>query len=48
MKPNPGRSGAITWYLEERRGMRLRNMWDDDGKPWSSRRTGAVGEPALR
>jgi hypothetical protein len=26
VKPNPGRSGAITWWVSERRGARLRNM----------------------
>ena len=48
MNPNPGRSGAMTRYRVARMGIRFRNMWDEEGKPWRSRITLADREPALR
>ena len=32
--------------MVERRGTRLRNWFEDEGKPWRRRRVGRVGEPA--
>ena len=29
--PKPGKSGATTWKVSASRGIRFRNMFDDDG-----------------
>lgn len=50
VKPKPGKSGAMMWWLPvvDREGIRLRYWWEEEGKPWRRRRTGAVGGPAER
>jgi hypothetical protein len=47
-KPKPGRSGATMWKRSASSGIRLRNMCDELGKPWSSSRLGSSGSPASR
>ena len=46
MRPKPGRSGAMMWYLCDKRGARLRYWFEDEGKPWRRSRVGSLGTPA--
>jgi hypothetical protein len=39
-----GKRDATTWKRSARSGMRLRNMCEDVGKPWSSRIVEAYGD----
>src|SRR5262245_52393249 len=47
-KPKPGRSGATMWKRSTSNGIRLRNMWDELGKPCSRSRVASSGLPASR
>jgi len=48
VKPKPGRSGAMTWCVLERRGMRFRKWKEEEGKPWRRRMVGLFDEPDER
>ena len=47
-RPKPMWSGATRWYSSAKELIRLRNMWELDGKPCSNSNVGLFGSPASR